>query len=269
MSQSRKLGFSGLAVLYAAALLADLVSPAGYADQDRDNPSSPPSAQHPLGTDELGRDRLSRLIHGTRVSMLLAPAAAALATGLAAAAGLLAASAVRSFGSILAAAIDVLLSLPMLLLLLAVRALLPLQVTPWASLMVTFGLLGLLGWPSAARIVRASALAARDSTFALQARAAGLRPSRIQAVHVLPQLKPVLGAQFWLLIPAFVLAEANLGILGLGVAEPLPSWGSLLSEMQSLDSLYSQPWRLAPALTLLAAVLCFHLAGSHKEARKP
>jgi ABC-type dipeptide/oligopeptide/nickel transport system permease subunit len=78
----------------------------------------------------------------------------------------------------------------------------------------------------------------------------------------LPHLRPVLAAQFWLLVPAFILGEANLGILGLGVAEPLPSWGSLLGELQSLYSLRAEPWRLAPAILVLASVLCFHLAAA-------
>ncbi len=72
----------------------------------------------------------------------------------------------------------------------------------------------------------------------------------------------MLAAQFLLLIPVFILGEANLGILGLGVVEPLPSWGSLLAELHNLDTLPSEPWRTAPALALLSAVLCFHLAGS-------
>jgi ABC-type dipeptide/oligopeptide/nickel transport system permease subunit len=127
---------------------------------------------------------------------------------------------------------------------------------------VTFALLGALGWPSAARVVRGAAMAARESSFARQARAAGLGQVRLYAVHLLPHLRPVLAAQFWLLVPAFILGEANLGILGLGVAEPLPSWGSLLGELQSLYSLRAEPWRLAPAILVLASVLCFHLAAA-------
>ncbi len=269
VTRKRKAGFAGIAVLYGAGLFSDLLAPAGYADQDRENPSAPPGASHLLGTDELGRDRLSRLFHGTRVSMLLAPAAAAVATALAALAGMAAAALGRWAGQGMALCFDVLLSLPMLFLLLAVRAMLPLQISPWASLLITFALLGLLGWPSAARVVRAAALASRGSTFALQARASGIRPARLFAVHMLPHLRPILAAQFWLLIPAFILGEANLGILGLGVVEPLPSWGSLLAELQSLDSLRSEPWRLAPALALLAAVFCFHLAGVAPEEDTP
>ncbi|MBI4889586.1 MAG: ABC transporter permease [Acidobacteria bacterium] len=258
---TRSVGLAGICVMYAAGLLAGVLAPAGYADQDREHPDAPPSRAHWLGTDELGRDRWSRLLHGTRVSLLLAPAAAVVATALAAAAGLTAAVSGKWTGEAMALAFDVLLSLPLLFLLLALRASLPLNVSAWASLAITFALLALLGWPSAARVARAGALAALESTFALQARAAGIGKLRLLAVHLLPHLRPVVAAQFWLLVPAFILGEANLGILGLGVVEPLPSWGSLLGELQNLDSLRAQPWRLAPAAALLIAVCCFHLAG--------
>jgi ABC-type dipeptide/oligopeptide/nickel transport system permease subunit len=82
---------------------------------------------------------------------------------------------------------------------------------------------------------------------------------------VLPNLKPVLYAQFWISIPVFILAEANLGILGLGVSEPLPSWGSLLRELEDFSAIGLQPWRLVPLLLLLMVVSCFQMVISEKE----
>jgi ABC-type dipeptide/oligopeptide/nickel transport system permease subunit len=84
-------------------------------------------------------------------------------------------------------------------------------------------------------------------------------------IHVLPNLKPVLYAQFWISIPVFILSEANLGILGLGVAEPLPSWGSLLRELEGLSSLREEPWRLAPLLLLIVVMTSFQMLLSNEE----
>ena len=105
----------------------------------------------------------------------------------------------------------------------------------------------------------------RNSSFVLQARASGMHGLRLFLVHVLPNLKPVLLAQFWISIPVFILSEANLGILGLGVTEPLPSWGSLLRELEGLLSFHQEPWKLAPLLLLVLVVTSFQLVLSNEE----
>ena len=105
----------------------------------------------------------------------------------------------------------------------------------------------------------------RNSDFVLLARASGISRSRLLAVHVLPNLRPVLLAQFWLSIPIFILAEANLGILGLGVAEPLPSWGSLLRELEELAIFPGAYWRLVPLLLLIVVVTSFQFVISKQE----
>jgi ABC-type dipeptide/oligopeptide/nickel transport system permease subunit len=84
-------------------------------------------------------------------------------------------------------------------------------------------------------------------------------------MHVLPNLKPVLYAQFWISIPVFILSEANLGILGLGVAEPLPSWGSLLRELEGLMSFREEPWRLVPLVLLIIVMTSFQMVLSKEE----
>ena len=78
-------------------------------------------------------------------------------------------------------------------------------------------------------------------------------------------MKPILVAQFWISVPVFILTEANLGVLGLGVAEPLPSWGSLLRELESYSSLTAQPWQFVPLILLIVTVSCFHLAMQRQE----
>ena len=160
---------------------------------------------------------------------------------------------------------DLFLSLPWLFLLITVRALMPLNVSPLASVLVTFLMLGMLGWTSAARVLCATSASLRGSGFLLQARASGIRGVRLFGVHVLPNLTPVLYAQFWISIPVFILSEANLGILGLGVAEPMPSWGSLLKELEGLVSIGEEPWKFAPLILLVLVVTSFQLVLSNRE----
>jgi len=146
-----------------------------------------------------------------------------------------------------------------------VRALMPLNVTPLVSVLVTFGLLGLLGWTAGARVLCASAATLRDSDFVCQARASGVEGWRLFWIHVVPNLKPVLYAQFWVSIPAFILSEANLGILGLGVAEPMPSWGSLLKELEGIVSVGEEPWKFVPLILLVIVITSFQVALSKQH----
>ena len=259
MSKLRQLAAIFLIAFFLATLLAGFLAPAPYAKQFRQAPNAPPSRQHPLGTDELGRDLLARLLYGSRVSLLLAPAAALLATLIAAAVGGLAGYLGGWWERVAMTATDLSLSLPWLFLLLTVRALLPLNVSPATSVAITFALLGLLGWPASARIVCAGTRALRNSDFVLQARACGCSSLRLLVRHVLPNMKPILYAQFWVSIPVFILTEANLGMLGLGVAEPLPSWGNLLRALESYTAELGNPWRLAPLGLLVVVMTCFQL----------
>jgi peptide/nickel transport system permease protein len=265
MTVLRKLACLVLAVVVAASLAAGWLAPAGYATQFREAPNAPPSRRHLLGTDEIGRDLFSRTLYGTRISLLLAPAAALLSTLMAAFIGGVAGYLGGAWERLAMAITDLFLSLPWLFLLITVRALLPLNASPLVSVLVTFLMLGLLGWAASARVLCAGARALRNSELLVQARALGLHGLRLFAVHVVSNLKPVLYAQFWISIPAFILSEANLGILGLGVAEPMPSWGSLLKELEGLTSLAEQPWKFAPLLLLIVVVTSFQLVVSSQE----
>ena len=160
---------------------------------------------------------------------------------------------------------DLFLSLPWLFLLITARALMPLNVSPMISVLVTFLLLGLLGWTTAARVLCTTSASLRSSDFVRQARAAGVPAQRLFWMHVLPNLTPVLYAQFWISIPVFILSEANLGILGLGVAEPMPSWGSLLKELEGLISIGDEPWKFVPLILLVLVVMSFQLLLSRQD----
>jgi peptide/nickel transport system permease protein len=228
--------------------------------QFREQIAAPPSRAHLLGTDPVGRDRFSRLVYGARVSMLLAPAAALLSVAVAVLVALGACFTGTWYRRTAAAAIDLFLSLPWLFLLLAVRGLLPLNTAPAISVGVTFGLLGLLGWPGPARVLMAAAGRQSRCEYVLLARAGGCGPCRVAIRHILPNLVPLILAQFWTTAPAYLLAEANLSLLGLGISEPLPSWGNLLRDLQNLAALPHSPWMLAPLLLLVATLSCCQLA---------
>lgn len=265
MSFWRKLGCCVLLIVAGLSLAAPWIAPDGYAKQYREAAGSAPSRQHWLGIDEIGRDRFARVLYGTRISLLLAPGAALLSTLMAALVGGLAGYLGGMWARAAMAMTDLFLSLPWLFLLITVRALMPLNVSPLLSVMVTFLLLGLLGWTSAARVLCAAASSLRSSDFLRQARASGIHGARLFWIHLLPNLKPVLYAQFWISIPVFILSEANLGILGLGVAEPLPSWGSLLKELEGLVSIGEEPWKFVPLILLATVVTSFQLVLSRSD----
>jgi ABC-type dipeptide/oligopeptide/nickel transport system permease subunit len=255
----QKIALAVLLVAVVASLGAGWLAQHSYAEQSREFISAPPSAQFWLGTDELGRDRFARLLYGTRVSLLLAPAAALLATVIAALIGGAAGYLGGRWERMITSGVDLFLSLPWLFLLLAVRALLPLNTSPVTSVMITFILLGCLGWAAPARMIRAGTRTLAHSDFLVQASASGVSRWRLFWRHLLPNLRPLLLAQFWISIPLFILSEANLGLLGLGVSEPLPSWGALLRELENYSAVLQNPWILAPVVLLVAVVGCLQL----------
>src|SRR5271157_5947792 len=198
MNAARKLACGVVLAVCAMSLAANWLAPAGYAKQFREAFSAPPSRQHLLGTDEVGRDRFARILYGTRISLLLAPAAALVSTVLAALVGGLAGYLGGIWLRLARGFTDLFLSLPWLFLLITVRALLPLNVEPLFSVAITFSLLGCLGWAAAARVVCSGAAALLHSDAILLARATGSGGLRLLWRHLVPNLRPILAAQFWI-----------------------------------------------------------------------
>ena len=249
-----------LVTIFLMMLGADALAPHPYYQQFREETAARPSRAHPLGTDALGRDRWSRLLYGGRISILLAPAAALLSLAIAALIGLGAAVLGAWWRRAAMLLIDLFLSLPWLFLLLAVRGMLPLNTSPAISIAATFALLGMLGWPGPARVMMAAADRQLHSDYVLMARAGGCSAWRTMIRHILPNLSPVARAQFWTTAPAFLLAEANLALLGLGISEPMPSWGNLLRELQNLAAVIHQPVMAVPLLLLVITLSCCQAA---------
>jgi peptide/nickel transport system permease protein len=257
-----------LIAVFATGLFASALTPYSYATQFREAPNASPTAKHLLGTDPLGRDLFARLIYGIRVSLFLAPAAALLSTLIAGALGAFAGMRGGWPERIILATADLSMALPLLFVLLALRALLPLDISPALSIASTFLLLGLLGWSSSLRVVWATARTLRESDFVLMARATGCSPVRSIYKHILPNLRPVLFAQFWISVPVFILAEATLSMLGLGVMEPLPSLGNLLRGLEDFSSVGANPWKLVPLFAVCIVVSCFQMILPSQEEAK-
>ena len=247
---------AALAVLFAVltcALFAPALAPYDYSRQFRDFPNAPASHQFLMGTDDLGRDRFSRLLYATRVSIILAPAAALVSILIA----LLLSAA--SQGGAVSGLTTLCLSLPWIFLFIVLRSVLPLNTRPLASILITFGLMGIAGWAWPARIFTASIRQMKGSGWLLQARASGISNTRIAIAHAWPHLRSIAVAQFRILVPAYILSEASLGLLGLGVAEPLPSWGNLLAELQHPGRVHDNPWILAPLALLMLVMIALEV----------
>jgi ABC-type dipeptide/oligopeptide/nickel transport system permease subunit len=244
-----------LAGVALGALFAPAIAPYSYNRQFRESPNAAASHEFPMGTDDLGRDRFSRLVYATRVSIVLAPAAALVSVLVALLICTLSGARVPLADEAVGGFTTLSLSLPWIFLFIILRALMPLNTRPGTSILLTFGLMGIAGWAWPARIFRATIRRIREAGWLVEARASGIPPVRIALVHIWPHLRDVAVAQFRVLIPTYILAEASLGLLGLGVSEPLPSWGNLLAELQHPGRVADNPWILAPLVLLMLVMI--------------
>jgi peptide/nickel transport system permease protein len=203
-----------------------------------------------LGTDPLGRDLLSRLLFGARASLGIALVATLGALVLGTGVGMLSgfAGGLLDEGAMRVA--DLVLVLPTIYVVLALRAAMPLVLEP-AQIFAGISLvLALAGWPIVARGVRAIVASERTRDYAEAARAIGAGNARLLLRHLLPAARGFIATQAALLVPAFVLAEATLSFAGFGFAEPVPSWGTMLQEAGNVRAFAEFPWLLVPAVSI-------------------
>jgi peptide/nickel transport system permease protein len=223
-----------------------------------------------LGTDALGRDRFSRLLIAARFSLLVGPLGTLLASALGILLGCLAGYGGRVMDTLLMRAADVMMALPTLVLVLAARATFPLELPPLRAGLMLIVIFVAVGWAEMARLARGQVLGLREREFVLAAYSLGLSPPRVLWRHILPNMSRPLLVQVTLMIPAFLLAETALSYLGVGLQEPEPSWGNLLSAAGDLALLQAQPGVvLAPALAIFVFVLGVRLVGDGLQRLKP
>ena len=216
----------------------------------------PPSAAHLLGTDASGRDVLSRLLHAGRVSLSVGLVAVSIYAAIGIVLGALAGFYGRWVDSLIMRAADIVLAFPTLILIITIVSILG------PSIYNVMIVIGLLGWPPIARIVRGLFLSLREREFILAGRTIGASNRRLIFRHILPNaLAPVIVAATFGMANA-ILLEAGLSFLGLGVQPPTPSWGNMLTDAQSLTVLESMPWLwIPPGIAIALAVLAINFIG--------
>ena len=248
--------FGGVVVICLAtlAILAPVISPWDPNRPDIKKILDGPSKAHPLGTDQLGRDVLSRMLYGARVSLAVGFVSVGIATLIGLALGAAAGYHGGMIDALVMRLVDLMLVFPRFFLLLAVLAFL--RPSIWTIMVV----IGLTGWMSVARLVRAEFLSLREREFVLWSQSIGASAFRIIWRHILPNaMAPVLVAMT-LGIPAAILTESGLSFLGLGVQPPHASWGNILNEGK--DAIEIGWWLSAyPGVAILVTVLSYNLLG--------
>jgi len=220
-----------------------------------------------FGADGYGRDEFSRLLYGGQMSLV----AGLLATLLSLAAGTVIGTVSGYYGrwvdeSLMGSA-ELFLSLPWLYFLIAVRAFLPLHLSPAGTFLLLICVIGLIGWARPARLVRGVVLSARARNYVSAARGFGASDFYLLRRHVFPETFGILLTQAALLVPQYVAAEATLSFFGLGVSEPVPSWGNMLSTLQQYNVLVSYGWLLAPAGALVVTSVIYWLLADALHSR--
>ncbi|MDF2759344.1 MAG: transporter permease [Thermomicrobiales bacterium] len=248
------LGLLVITVMSLTAIFADAIAPYGENEIDLFNITAKPSAEHWLGTDELGRDELSRLIFGARVSLLVGVGAALISTAVGIVVGSLAGYYGGWLDSALMRFVDVILAFPAIFLLLIFFSI------QGSSVVTVILFLGLFSWMWLARVIRGEFLSLKERDFIEAARSIGVPDGRLMWRHLLPNVGAAIIVSTTLTIAYAMLAEATLSFLGFGVPPGTPTWGNMLNAARP-NYIQVPVLAIAPGLTLTIAVLAINFVG--------
>ncbi len=249
-----------IVMILLASVFAPLLSPHGPDAIDLDSLKMSPGAAHPFGTDQKGRDVLTRVLYGGRISIGVAMVAAFVSMSIGLMLGLVSGYFGGRLDTAAMALVDLVLSFPSLLLAIGISIILP------PGIYTVMIAIAAVGWASFARLIRGHVLSLREEPFVDAARALGCSPARILLVHLLPQCIPLSLVIMGLKIGGFILTEASLSFLGLGAQPPTASWGSMVSAGRSY--IVVAPWMvLFPGLAIAVTALCFNLLGDALQER--
>ncbi len=250
-------GKVSIAVLLALSLLSLFAPKISGHDPDRidlETLKEPPGFQHLMGTDNKGRDILSRVLHGGRISLSISLAAAVSSMGIGLAIGLCSGYFGGKIDLAIMAFVDLILSFPALLLAIGISIIFPPGIYTVMIAIVS------VGWASFARLIRGHIMVLREATFVEAARSIGCSNMRIVFIHLMPQCVPLLLVMGGLKMGGYILTEASLSFLGLGAQPPTATWGSMINAYRAYIS--SAPWMVFfPGLMIAITVLCFNILG--------
>lgn len=254
--QNKLAAFSAVVIvlIILAAVFAPLVAPYDHLEQSLADRLQDPSMAHLLGTDELGRDVLSRIIFGARISLTIGLVPTLISMAIGTVLGMAAGFYGGKVDFVIMRLADVMLAFPSLLLAMVV------MYTMGGGLINIFIALSLINWASTARVVRAQTLSLKEKEYVEAARSIGVKKWTIMFRHILPNCLPSLIVLFTLNIPSAILSEASLSFLGVGAQPPSASWGLMV--VRGKKYLFSEPWLcIAPSVAIMIVVLAFNFLG--------
>ena len=243
-----------LIILIASAALAPWIAPYSYSFQNLELGASPPSSEHFLGTDVLGRDLLSRILYGARISLLVGFVATGVALIIGVSWGIIAGYAGGRVDSIMMRIVDVLYGLPFIIFIIL------LMVIFGRNLWLLFGAIGAVEWLTMARIVRGQVMGLKNQEFVMAARAMGVSNFSMFRKHLLPNILGPIAVYATLTIPQVMLLEGFLSFLGLGIQPPMSSWGTLIKD--GVESMEEHSWLLIyPGITFTITLFALNFFG--------
>ncbi|MDA0755411.1 MAG: ABC transporter permease [Proteobacteria bacterium] len=243
-----------LFILILCAALAPWIAPYSYSFQDLELGASPPSAAHILGTDVLGRDLLSRILYGARISLLVGFVATGVALVIGVSWGIIAGYAGGKVDSVMMRIVDVLYGLPFIIFIIL------LMVIFGRNLWLLFGAIGAVEWLTMARIVRGQVIGLKNQEFVMAAKAMGVSNFSMFRKHLLPNILGPIAVYATLTIPQVMLLEGFLSFLGLGIQPPMSSWGTLIKD--GVESMEEYSWLLIyPGLTFTITLFALNFFG--------